>query len=191
MFYDAEQDPLCYPGTNVLINRAGLRSQVELDDFELSMFLSRSDEPPPPGRLDQAHYCAIHRHLFQDVYEWAGQPRTIRIGKSQNWFCYPEHIDREMERLFKELAGQGFLRGFQRYDFAVAAAHFLADLNAIHPSREGNGRTQIAFLVLLSRRVGFDFDETALEPARVLEAMIASFNGDEALLAALLFEVVS
>lgn len=88
MLYDAEQDPLCYPGTSVLINAADLRDQADLDEFEFAMFLARSTEPLPEGALDYAHYCAIHRHLFRDVYARAGTSRAIRIGKGDNWFCF-------------------------------------------------------------------------------------------------------
>jgi hypothetical protein len=91
--YDATDDPLCYPGTQVLKNQADLEDQDELDQFEQLMFLTRSEEPLPDGNLDYEHYKAIHRHFFQDVYDWAGGPREVRTGKGGNWFCYPEYID--------------------------------------------------------------------------------------------------
>ena len=50
----------------------------------------RADEALPGGRLAVPHYKAIHRHLFQDVYAWAGQYRTVRIAKDGSAFCYPE-----------------------------------------------------------------------------------------------------
>lgn len=103
MVYAAEFDPLCYPGTTVLINLLDIRDQVELDEVELALFLTRADEPLPAGELDYSHYLSLHRHLFQDAYAWAGQARTIRIGKGGSWFCYPEHIASEMARVFREL----------------------------------------------------------------------------------------
>jgi cell filamentation protein len=71
----------------------GVRRQDDLDEFELAMFLTRADEDWPSGDLDYGHYKALHRHLFQDVYRWAGKPRSLRIGKGGNWFWYPEYID--------------------------------------------------------------------------------------------------
>ena len=65
--YDAVDDPLCYPGTQVLKNKAGLTDQGELDQFEQLMFLTRSEEPLPDGNLDYEHYKAIHKHFFQDA----------------------------------------------------------------------------------------------------------------------------
>ncbi|TRC95479.1 adenosine monophosphate-protein transferase [Mesorhizobium sp. WSM4303] len=189
MVYAAENDPLCYPGTTVLRNRLNIEDQAELDEFELALFLTRADERIPAGRLDYAHYRAVHRHLFQDIYDWAGEVRAIRIGKGGNWFCYPEYIDQEMARIFKELADANCLRGLGIEDFAVRAAHVLAEINAVHPFREGNGRTQLTFLAMLTENAGFSFDADVLERERVLNAMIGSFAGDEAPLARLIEDI--
>jgi cell filamentation protein len=101
--YQAEADPYCYPGTAVLVNRLGLRDQTELDAFEAEITSQRATEPLPAGRLSYRHYRAIHRHLFQDVYPWAGKVRTLRMSKDGSTFCHPEHINREMRRLFADL----------------------------------------------------------------------------------------
>lgn len=191
MVYAAEEDPLCYPGTTVLRNKLNIEDQAELDEFELALFLTRADEQVPVGNLDYGHYKAVHHHLFQDVYERAGEVRTIRIGKGGNWFCYPEYIDREMRRIFEELADADHLRGLGIKGFAVRAAHFLAEINAIHPFREGNGRTQLTFLAMLMENTGFPFNADMLERERVLHAMIESFAGDEAPLARLILDIAN
>jgi cell filamentation protein len=116
--YAAIDDPYCYPGTTVLINRLGLRNQRELDAFESEISLQRSTEALPSGRLSYAHYRAIHRHLFQDVYAWAGKVRTVRISKGESTFCYPEHINQEMAKLFRASSRAGHLRGTSPQAFA-------------------------------------------------------------------------
>jgi cell filamentation protein len=146
--YDAVEDPYCYPGTTVLKNK--LKTQDDLNSFEAEITAQRAEEPLPAGKLTYPHYRAIHKHLFQDVYAWARKIRTVRISKGGSMFCYPESIDREMSKLFSTLDGQKHLKGTTRDDFAEKAAHFIADLNAIHPFREGNGRTQLTFLTLLA-----------------------------------------
>jgi cell filamentation protein len=181
--YEAEQDPYCYPGTTVLINRAGLRDQAELEQFEAESTIQRFNQPLPAGRLSYSHYRAIHQHLFQDVYEWAGKLRTVRISKGTSTFCYPEHIDREMRRLFTRLTEQKHLRGLDALPFAAKAAHFIAELNAIHPFREGNGRTQLSFLIALAEVAGHPLDLEKLRPEAMLRAIIASFGGDDESLA--------
>jgi cell filamentation protein len=187
--YAAEADPLCYAGTTVLRNKLNIENQAELGEFELALFLTRADERMPAGVLDYEHYKAVHHHLFQDVYEWAGNARAIRIGKGGNWFCYPEYIDQEMHRIFEELAEAGYLREIDLADFAVRSAHILAEINAVHPFREGNGRTQLTFLAMLMENAGFSFNADMLGRERVLDAMIESFAGDEAPLARLILDI--
>jgi cell filamentation protein len=131
----------------------------------------------PQGQFNPAHYCAIHRHLFQDVYEWAGEYRTIRIAKNSAMFCYPEHIAEQMEILFASLSGASFTPGIATKDFIATAASFLSDLNAIHPFRDGNGRTQLTFLYLLGDRAELALDMTRIRPQEMLSGMIASFGG--------------
>jgi cell filamentation protein len=147
------------------------------------MTTQRFDEPLPNGRFGMRHYCAVHHHLFQDVYFWAGKLRDVRISKDGSTFCYPERIKPELQRVFEELRGERFLRGLNRTVFAAMAAHILAELNAIHPFRDGNGRAQMAFLALLAVRAGHPLDLSRLQPASFLAAMIASFHGDEERLA--------
>jgi cell filamentation protein len=188
--YEAEADPYCYPGTKVLINKLGLKDQEQLDAFEAEITAQRAAEPLPAGNLGYRHYCAIHRHLFQDVYPWAGKLRTVRIAKEGSTFCYPEHIDREMRRLFAGLSEQKYLVRLDAAAFAKKAAHVLAELNAIHPFREGNGRTQLSFLTVLAERAGHPLHLERLDPKAMLNATIASFGGDEGALTELIGDLV-
>lgn len=188
--YDAGEDPYCYPGTSVLRNRLGLREQAALQEFEALMTAQRADEPVPLGRLDVGAYRAIHRHLFQDVFDWAGEFRTIRIAKQSSMFCYPENIEHGMRRLFDTLEQQRAFEGLTLGGFAERTAHFLAELNAIHPFREGNGRTQNVLLSILAERAGYPVDLSRLDPQAMLDAMIASFGGDEQPLSELIERLV-
>jgi len=113
------------------------------------------------------------------VYSWAGGFRTTRIGKDGSAFCYPEHIGHEMRRLFDVLRRKRCLGDLSRERFAAEGAFFLSTLNAIHPFREGNGRTQTIFLTLMADRAGHPFDLSRLKPKPFLVSMIASFKGDD------------
>ena len=177
--YDAETDPYCYRDSDVLKNKAGLTDPAALEEYETAMTFARSLEPLPRGRFSVTHYCAVHRHLFQDVYSWAGRFRRVRIAKGSSAFCYPEHIAREMRRLFLWLAQYQKFRNTSPAGFAAKAAHFLAELNAIHPFREGNGRTQLTFLSMLADHAGHPLDLDKLDTNAALDAMIQSFSGDE------------
>lgn len=178
--YDVFDDPYCYKGTSVLKNIPGLRDPAALAAFETISVAQRADEPLPQGRFSASHYRAIHRHLFQDVFRWAGRIRRVRVSKADNTFCYPEHITAEMQKLFLDLKRHSYLRDLTEDAFATRAAHFLAELNAIHPFREGNGRAQMTFLALVARQAEHPFTLERLDPHRFLTAMIRCFNGDEA-----------
>lgn len=177
--YDAtdEQDPYCYDGTTVLRNKLDIDESETLEAFELEMSTLRASEPLPDGSFDPAHYYAVHHHLFQDVYDWAGVSRTIQTAKGGNLFCLPAYIGRELAKLFATLSPGSPFWTDDPETFAAHVAHFLAELNAIHPFREGNGRAQLAFVHLLGQAAGHPFDLTRVRRETFLPAMIASFSG--------------
>ena len=177
--YRTHDDPYCYPQGSVLRNRADLRVQADLDAFETVMTAQRFTEPLPAGRFGASHYRAIHRHIFQDVYDWAGRYRTVRIHRETSTFCYPEHIAAQTTALFENLRADRLLRGLPSDEFAAKAAHFIAELNAIHPFRDGNGRAQMAFLTALSDAAGHPLAIDRLDPDRFREAIVRSFGGPE------------
>jgi cell filamentation protein len=176
--YDAFDDPYSYKGSNCLKNRLGLRDPNDLQAFELEMSSLRATEPLPAGKYDSDHYRRLHRHLFRDVYRWAGQYRTVRTAKGGNTFCYPEHVSGQMQILFDRLTQAAFLPGAPIGLFVGSLAEFLGDLNAIHPFREGNGRTQLAFVHLLGLRAGHPLELSQINPDRFLAAMTESFTGE-------------
>jgi len=178
--YQAVSDPYCYKGTSVLKNRLGTRKQDVLDAYEAASTARRFRSPLPEGRFTTTHYCAVHRHLFGEIYAWAGRFRIIRISKGDSTFCYPENIPAQMRALFAALKAENCFSGLDPESFSTRSAHFLAELNAIHPFREGNGRTQLAFFTLLADRAEHPVQQTTLRPEAILDAMITSFKGDEA-----------
>ena len=188
--YEVEDDRYCYPKTSVLKNRANLQTHEELTKFETLMVTQRSDEPLPVGGLTLKHYRAIHRHLFQDVYTWAGRLRTVRISKPGSMFCYPENIGGQLRILFKHFVAENEFRDLEPEVFTPKVAHFLSELNAIHPFREGNGRTQTVFLSIVADQAGHPLDLQRMEASSMMNAMIASFHGDEAPLVAVIYKLM-
>ena len=180
--YGAVPDPYCYQASDVLRNRAGLRDQAALDEFETALTFQRAAEPLPNGRLSATHYRNIHHHLFQDVYTWAGKYRTVRISKSGSTFCYPENIPSEMRNLFSRLKKDNALKNLDLNAFSQGLAVFLSDLNAIHPFRDGNGRSQLPFAQLIATRAGHPLALDQLDKDEFLTAMIRSFSGHNGLL---------
>nr|WP_311972766.1 Fic family protein [Bradyrhizobium agreste] len=123
--YDAVADDYCYPGTTVLKNKLDLRDPEELHSFEAEVSDVRADEELPAGNLDFTHFKAVHEHLFQDVYDWAGRIRTVRMSKGGNPFCFPENIENQAKLLFAQLKKDKFLAGLEPEAFAEKGGPFL------------------------------------------------------------------
>ena len=109
-------------------------------------------------------YREIHRYIFQDVYDWAGKTRTVDLAKNDDLFCLAAYVDQELAKRFEAIRTEGGLRGLSAESFAARAADHISELNAIHPFREGNGRTQRAFLFVLGRQAGHEVDIVRIEP---------------------------
>lgn len=155
-------DPYVYPGTSVLRNKPGIRDAGELAAFERRMTTQRVAEGFPSGAFDLTHLQAIHRHLFQDVYDWAGEIRTVEISKRGHQFLFRQYIGNGMADVHRRIVAAGHLQGMRLADFADAAGHILGDVNYI----EGNGRTQLLFLKQLAENAGHPLDLRYLD-ARV------------------------
>lgn len=189
--YDIIEDPYCYPQTSVLRNLYDHTDPDALAVIETMMAAERAEEGLPSGEMDVAHYKGIHQHLFQDIYSWAGEFRTVRISKGASAFCYPEYIEAQMTELFHELRDKDFFRDLPAERFVAESTAFLSRLNAIHPFRDGNGRTQNLFLHLLAVRADHSFDFDKLRSKAFLAAMVSSFEGDDSGLEAYLLKLLS
>ena len=142
--YDAD-DVYCISGTSVLKNKAGITDQDLLDEFEgdfTAIRLLALTQNPVKCSFDLAHLCKIHQHLFQDVYEWAGEIRSVDIIRGDSRFCNVLRLPFYSSTVFSALAVENYLVDLEPKIFAGRLAHYLSEINAIHPFREGNGRVQ-------------------------------------------------
>jgi cell filamentation protein len=167
--YDAD-DVYCIPGTAVLKNKAGITDQDQLDEYEgdfTAIRLLELTQNPVEGSFDLAHLCKIHQYLFQDVYEWAGEVRTVDIIRGDSRFCNVRQIQFYSNTVFSALAAEKYLRNLEATVFAKRLAHYLSEINAVHPFREGNGRVQRLFISQLAEHAGYSLDYSALEQAEL------------------------
>jgi cell filamentation protein len=134
-------------------------------------------ESPVHPSYDLPHLCAIHRRIFGDIYDWAGKIRTVAIAKASP-FCLPQYIEMAAVDIFRALRGENFLRDLDREPFVARLAYYLGEVNGVHPFREGNGRTQRAFVEQLARDAGFTLAWQHLDAARNIEASTAIMRGD-------------
>ncbi|KQT42990.1 cell division protein [Aureimonas sp. Leaf454] len=154
----------CYPPDfRVLRNRFGIRDASDLDIVEREFVTERSRQSIPLSTFDLKHLKAIHRHLFQDVYDWAGELRTVEISKGGSQFQFRRFIEAGMADVHRRLVDGRFLRRLDAEGFAAGAAAILGDVNYVHPFREGNGRTQMVYLAQLARQAGHGLDLAGFE----------------------------
>ena len=188
--YDAD-DTYCYPGTDALRNKAEITNAQDLDTFEGELSTLRSIEileNPIAGQFDLAHLQRIHLALFQDVYDWAGKIRTVDISRGNSRFANVRFIESAANDIFTKLARENWLKGLDAVALSKRLAHYLSEINALHPFREGNGRVQRIFISQLSQSAGHQVDYSGLEQEEIYRAMELAFNGDESILANLILE---
>ncbi len=176
-------DPIsanCYPGTSILINKFDIRDEAKLNEVESVLSSARYAEwenTPKADSFDFVHYKAIHRFLFSDLYDWAGEVRTVDISKKGTKFTPAENIEAQAELIFKHLRECNFFKGLPHNEFVEEIVDFYCVTNALHPFREGNGRTQRAFLTQLTRNAGHDISFANMDTELLMIATIQSAQG--------------
>ncbi|HEY4086179.1 MAG TPA: Fic family protein [Bryobacteraceae bacterium] len=174
-------DPYVYPGTSVFRNLRDIRDAAALSRIEAIATTRRGIELEHRslvGAFDLAHLKAIHRYIFQDMFDWAGEFRTVNISKSGDSFAFHEYIVPRLNKAFEDLRNEQHLSGSDPETFAQRAAYYLGEINAIHPFREGNGRTQREFIRQLAVHNGRVIDWTRISREQMIEASRRSLRID-------------
>lgn len=182
MVYKIKNDTYVYPDTNILRNKLGITDRTKLDEAEFSVTaveLAILEEYPIRGDFDLDHLRTIHRQLFKDLYEWAGELRTVEISKDQTSFARVEHLEYSANELFKLLKDEKWLKGLDETRFIERFAHYYSEVNILHPFREGNGRVQRAYFTLLARYCGYHVAWDYMIQDDNINASITAYHGDE------------
>lgn len=167
----------CYVGTNVLRNRFGIRNADELKRIEDDITTVRQHDllsKPVTGEFTASHLCGIHRYIFGDIYPFAGHYRRESIAKGHTIFENPANIDCKLKALLVQLKEECFLKQTSAQDFLPRLAYYFAELNYLHPFREGNGRATREFVRQLLLVNGYDVDWAAASVDEFLSAMETS-----------------
>ncbi|HML37248.1 MAG TPA: Fic family protein [Bacillota bacterium] len=176
-------------GEAFIANKLGIEDAGELKKAEEEIVAARMTElmeHPIHGSFDFNMLLEIHRKLFSDIYDFAGQIRRVRIAKDSSVFCYPEFIEENQKRIFDRLRDMDYLKNLDKSGFVREFAWLSGELNALHPFREGNGRSIRLFLKLLAELAGWYVAYEDMDARELMEADIQSFNGDSAPLARLM-----
>lgn len=181
--YEVGEDPYCYPGTTILINKFNIRDQSILDQAEAEFSAAALKVlrfQKPPYTFDT--WKNIHGTLFFNLYEWAGSQRSVGITKAPTVFCMPERIEPEAIKLFKSLENEDSLTGLDSVKFVSRLSHYFTELNFLHPFREGNGRSQRLLFDFICLHCGYLADWSSVTPEEWVQANIHGAHVDTKLM---------
>lgn len=168
----------CYPGTDTLKNKLNIHEKDRLSEVEIRLTairLYQLQESPIQGKFDFAHLCNIHYHIFQDLYPWAGSVRTVNIAKG-SMFCLVQHIRSYAQTIFPAYHEDCMRMKDDLERFIPVFTEYYANMNALHPFREGNGRVQREFARGVCATCGYALDLRHTDHRKMLAGSIASFD---------------
>jgi len=171
----------CYPGTDILKNKLNIKddraltiAEREITSLKMLMLYNK----PIASSFNFGTLCAIHKTIFEDIYEWAG---NIRRGdffsKGSSIFCRGQYIIESADIIMENLLKEGFLRNLDKISFIEKTAYYMGEVNALHPFRDGNGRTAREFFRQLSLNASYILDFSGTEKEELLTADIEAFYG--------------
>lgn len=181
-------DSYVYPDSNVLVNKLGIRDQALLDAAERQATRTRLDGVKLSDKqlYETSAAGQVHQQLFQDLYAWAGQQRTVNISKVTA-FLSASQIGMGLQEVSRQLRSNAPLEDLKGLRAAVKAgspaataevaarlAGPVAELNFVHPFRDGNGRTTRAYVDQIVQRAGLRFDAGRLDRDLWMKASIQS-----------------
>lgn len=170
----------CYENTTCLINKFDIRDEEKLKKVEADITFAKAtilESNPISDKFDLEHYKAIHRFLFEDIYDWAGTFRTVDMAKKGTSFCSEDQLEDVARNCFDRLAENNLFSDLDRDEFVDAIVDFYCVTNMLHPFREGNGRTQRIFISQLIHHNGYDFDFSDIDSDDLMIATIQAANG--------------
>jgi len=179
-YFSADQDPYFDHSSGVLKNIPNLKTDEELKKFEELMFqassIEVSDYLKSCSEITLYEWRKVHSMCFADIYEWAGELRTIRVAKGSTVFAYPENIIGEADKIFDEI---NILLKDAKLTLEKIAELF-TEANVLHPFREGNGRTQRILFREVMRRAGYSVDYSLTDQTKMINAMVHGYNANYA-----------
>lgn len=181
MSYSIESSGVdCYPNTTVLINKLNIHDQKNLSMVEsviVTLKSAKIESKDDFSPLTFEYYCGLHRQLFGDLYEWAGEIRSIDFSKMETQFYPAKEIRSLGDAKFRRLADMNEFRGLSREKLVDEITDLYHELNMLHPFREGNGRTQRLFFTTLMHRLDYHISFAECDTDELMVATIYAAKG--------------
>ncbi|MFT4061532.1 MAG: Fic family protein [Edaphocola sp.] len=180
--------------SGVLYNLANIDDEKVLLAYESLNVSKRLEElyEKPIKTKDTNSLLAIHKHLFQDIYAWAGKPRTVNISKNGKHFFDGQRFPTAFRYVDTLISEYRKIRKTDKQALAQKLAEILDNVNYLHPFREGNGRAQREFLRSLSLEKGLIINLNPPDNTDIYERyMQGTIDSDVAKLATLILELIT
>lgn len=174
-----------YIDTEVLINNLGIMNEEILKQVESDLTQNRLYELyelPINGRFSMTHLLNIHKHIFQDVYSFAGKIRIEEITKGDTRFHWCHQIKPQLKRVLSELREEKYLLDLNDEAYIRRLAYYMSELNLIHPFREGNGRAIREFIRELALKSNRYIDWQRTDSKKLLIGAIRAVDFDYSLI---------
>lgn len=166
------RDPYLYPNNEVLKNKLGVMDNEKLNTIEAeytSTRLKETIENYIKGDFNFDHLCRMHYYIFQDLYDWAGQPRIINIEKSEPVlggisieYSDFQNIKIMASSILSKMKEVDW-KNFSLDEKAESLSKYMAELWKVHIFREGNTRTIVTFICQYTESKGFVVDTELFE----------------------------
>ena len=180
------RDPYLYDDVAVLRNKLGIKSQALLDEAEADYVVYRLKDlaiNPLPGDYHTDHFLKFHYTIFQDIFEWAGTPRTISIYKEEDVlggqsveYSDPFDIVTDIHHVLNRMREKDW-ESFNHKQLSEEFCDSLAALWKIHPFREGNTRTTITFCCQYIDEMGLRINRKLFEDnAGYVRTALVAYN---------------
>jgi len=181
------------PKTGILRNLADIKDQDALLFFESVAVVKRIQELyENPIKINGIEsLLTIHKHLFHDVYSWAGKKRKVEISKAGKQFFSTTHFDNAFRFIDTLISDYKNISKNDKHRIAEKLAEILDSINYLHPFREGNGRTQREFIRLLALEKDLVLNLNPPDNKKIYDQyMQGTINSDVKALAKLIFELI-
>lgn len=184
MPYDVDKDPYIDTETGILRNLLSLQTSKGLEDAEarlttLEITAFTTQDAPYFEDFNSELLKVIHRQLFKEIYDWAGELRIVEMQKGETSFARAQYLETSLQELFAQLRSENYLITTEFDEFVAKLAHYYAELIVIHPFREGNGRAIRTFLAMLAGSIGWHIAWDEMDAQENINASIAAYHGDE------------
>lgn len=180
------RDPYLYEDSQVLRNKLNIKDQDKLDEAEADYVVYRLKDlamNPMPGEYNTEHLLKMHHYIFQDLYDWAGEPRVIAIYKEEDVlggmsveYSDPFDITKDIHFILSDMRKKAW-KNMTREQAATEFCDSLAQLWKVHPFREGNTRTTITFCCQYADEIGLNMNREIFEKnSRYVRTALVAYN---------------